>query len=59
MTKLTEITRCDEAQRLFTIPKLWELFDGDRRRLNVAHECVDRHAASGDAVPAGNQGEHL
>ena len=47
MTKLTEITRCDEAQRLFSIPKLWEIFDGDRRRLNVAHECVDRHVGAG------------
>ena len=23
--------------------KLWELFDGDRARMNIAHECVDRH----------------
>ena len=25
--------------------RLWELFDGDRERLNIAHECIDRHAA--------------
>ena len=24
--------------------KLWELFDGDRDELNIAHECIDRHA---------------
>jgi len=24
-----------------------ELFDGDRASLNIAHECVDRHAGSG------------
>jgi acetyl-CoA synthetase len=26
---------------------LWALFDGDRASLNIAHECVDRHATSG------------
>src|SRR5438094_8849108 len=29
---------------------LWQLFDGDRRRLNIAHECVDRHAGRGTAL---------
>jgi len=29
-----------------------ELFDGDRASLNIAHECVDRHAGSG-APPFG------
>ena len=24
---------------------LWDLFDGDRERLNIAHECIDRYAA--------------
>jgi acetyl-CoA synthetase len=47
MTRLTEVTRYDEAQRLFSTAKLWELFDGDRQRLNIAHECIDRHAAQG------------
>ena len=28
---------------------LWDLFDGDRDRLNIAHECVDRYA-SGDRI---------
>ena len=23
---------------------LWELFDGDREHLNIAHECINRHA---------------
>jgi acetyl-CoA synthetase len=22
---------------------MWELFDGDEERLNIAHECIDRH----------------
>ncbi|MEM9684399.1 MAG: AMP-binding protein, partial [Pseudomonadota bacterium] len=30
--------------------KLWELFDGDRDRLNLAHECVDRHATDPSRV---------
>src|SRR5436309_10674922 len=34
----------------FTWNGLWTLFDGDRRRLNIAHECVDRHAGRGTAL---------
>ena len=30
-------------RRSFSAAKLWELFDGDRERLNIAHECIDRH----------------
>src|SRR5215831_4588756 len=33
-----------DALRAFSWPALWELVDGDRDRLNLAHECVDRHA---------------
>ena len=47
MHKLTEYTSYADAQRLFSTARLWELFDGDRDRLNIAHECVDRHAAAG------------
>jgi acetyl-CoA synthetase len=50
MPKLTEYTTYRDAQALFSPPKLWELFDGDRERLNIGHECVDRHA--GRANPA-------
>ena len=32
-----------DALRTFSWSRLWELFDGDRDRLNLAHECVDRH----------------
>ena len=31
-----------EVVETFQWPGLWELVDGDRRRLNLAHECVDR-----------------
>jgi acetyl-CoA synthetase len=42
---LTDLTRYDDAQREFAPARLWDLFDGDRARLNIAHECIDRHAA--------------
>jgi acetyl-CoA synthetase len=44
MAKLTEYTSYADAQAHFSSAGLWELFDGDRERLNIAHECVDRHA---------------
>ncbi|MGD9802830.1 MAG: acyl-CoA synthetase [Hyphomicrobiaceae bacterium] len=48
--KLTELINYADAQRHFSSEKLWDLFDGDRERLNIAHECVDRHATSPDRV---------
>lgn len=45
MTTLTQATSYADAQALCTPDKLWELFDGDRRQMNIAHECIDRHAA--------------
>jgi len=45
MARLTDYTRYDDAQRHFAPDRLWELFDGDRERLNIAHECIDRHVA--------------
>ena len=47
MTNLTDYTSYADAQAHFAAAKLWELFDGDRAALNIAHECIDRHA-SGD-----------
>src|SRR4026208_1243286 len=50
---LTEHVSYADAQRLCSPAHLWELFDGDRERLNIAHECIDRHppppAAAGRA----------
>ncbi|TDP61456.1 acyl-CoA synthetase [Roseateles toxinivorans] len=43
MTKLTEYTSYADAQAHCTTEKLWELFDGNRERMNIAHECIDRH----------------
>ena len=45
--RLTDTTRYDDAQRLFSMERLWELFDGNRDNLNIAHECVDRHSSTG------------
>jgi len=44
MPRLTDLTTYDDAWRHFSSEALWALFDGDRRRLNIAHECVDRWA---------------
>ena len=45
MAKLTDYISWADAQRYYSSEKLWELFDGDRTTFNIAHECVDRHAA--------------
>jgi acetyl-CoA synthetase len=43
MAKLTDYSRYADAQRHFSSGGLWELFDGGREWLNIAHECIDRH----------------
>ena len=43
MARLTDFTRYADAHRHFSRQALWDLFDGDRDRLNIAHECLDRH----------------
>jgi len=48
MAKLTDFTRYADAQAHFSPAGLWELFDGDRARLNIAQECIDRHAERSD-----------
>jgi acetyl-CoA synthetase len=50
MALLTEHITYADAQRLCSPARLWELFDGDRERLNIAHECVDRHPPERPAV---------
>src|SRR5438105_8673103 len=47
MARLTAYTSYADAHRHFSSAALWELFDGDRRALNIAHECVDRWADTG------------
>ena len=52
MTKLTDYTSYADAQRHFSPQALWDLFDGDRDTLNIAHECVDRHTGTGATAVA-------
>jgi acetyl-CoA synthetase len=47
MPSILDVRTVAEARRRFTWDVLWELFDGDRERLNLSHECVDRHAGRG------------
>ena len=55
MKRLTEFVSYADAQQQFSGEKLWELFDGNRDAFNIAHECVDRHAATGrDALIVAN-----
>jgi acetyl-CoA synthetase len=44
MAKLTEYTCYADAQKFADSRAPWELFDGNREHLNIAHECVSRHA---------------
>ena len=51
MAKLTDYMRYADAQEHANSQALWALFDGDRERLNIAHECIRRHA-DGSGRPA-------
>jgi acetyl-CoA synthetase len=44
MAKLTEYTCYADAQAHADSKALWDLFDGTREYLNIAHECMVRHA---------------
>lgn len=39
-----------DALRTFAWSALWDLFDGSRDRLNLTHECVDRHDPAATAL---------
>ena len=43
-------TRYQDAVRDFRWSALWDLVGGDRTRLNLAHECVDRHPGAATAL---------
>jgi len=51
MAKLTDYTRYADALAHAGSAALWDLFDGDREDLNIAHECITRHA-DGSGRPA-------
>jgi acetyl-CoA synthetase len=44
MAKLAEYTRYKDAQERADSRAVWELFEGNREYLNIARECIDRHA---------------
>ena len=44
MNPPTDYTSHADALRHFSGAALWDLFDGDRDRLNITHECIDRWA---------------
>ncbi len=43
MKKLTEYLTYREVIKDFKWEMLWNLIDGDKKKLNLAHECLDRH----------------
>lgn len=51
MAKLTDYRSYADAQAHAGSDALWALFDGDRDVLNIAHECITRHA-DGSGRPA-------
>ena len=54
--KLSELTTAADAYAHFSHQRLWQLFDGDRDRLNIAHECLDRHRATDVAITVIGEG---
>lgn len=48
--KLMEYRTYEEAKKKFHFDQAWELFDGNKDRLNIGHECIDRHVGKGTAV---------
>jgi acetyl-CoA synthetase len=50
MSSILDVRRYPEARESFRWEALWDLFDGDRTSLNLAHECVDRHVGKGTAL---------
>lgn len=50
MTKLTDYRTYADAQAHASPEGLWALFDGNREHLNIAHECIDRHAGDADRI---------
>lgn len=44
MATLTDYTSYADAQAHASSTGMWDLFDGDRNAMNIAHECLLRHA---------------
>ena len=50
MVDLRELSTYEDAIAHHSRDALWAMFDGDTQRLNMAHECVDRHRGRGTAL---------
>lgn len=50
MKTLTSFTSYSDAQSQWHPDKLWNLVDGNSVTLNIAHECIDRHATDDTRV---------
>lgn len=50
MSGILDVRSFRQARREFRWDALWGLFVGDRRRLNIATECLDRHAGTAIAL---------
>jgi acetyl-CoA synthetase len=50
VTRLLDRRRYPEVVEQFDWATLWQLVDGDRRHLSIAHECVDRCVDRGTAL---------
>ncbi len=49
-TVLDKYKSYEEAQEKFKWSERWQVFDGDKEKFNIAHECVDRHPKGDDAI---------
>jgi acetyl-CoA synthetase len=50
MKSILDLKTYDEVLAGFSWDRLWALFDGDEARMNLAHECIDRHRGKGTAI---------
>ena len=50
VSSILDLATYDAVQRGFSWEKLWALFDGNEARMNLAHECLDRHRGKGTAI---------
>ena len=50
MKSILQLATYDEVERDFSWEKVWALFDGNEARMNLAHECIDRHRGKGTAI---------
>ncbi|MBW2307418.1 MAG: acyl-CoA synthetase [Deltaproteobacteria bacterium] len=48
--KIRDYRTYKEAKEHFNWNQIWDVFDGNRERFNIAYECIDRHVGKGTAV---------